>query len=174
MIPKIYHCILCGKETIIRSRKKCNRCRYKERLANNEIKHKINKSNRKELLNRYFTYHLEKIKINPYCENCGSKLSCNISNIAHIFPKRFGANPEVMGELDNYMYLCSAINNDGQACHDHYDKIQGSSKIYLMRCFPIAFKRYLIFKDEVKYSKYKSIFESWKKDENGLYKDIRE
>lgn len=161
MIPKIYQCVSCGKEVIIRSRKKCSRCRYKERLANSEIKYKINKSNRKDLLDKYFTYHLERIKLNPYCENCGSKLSCNISNIAHIFPKRHGGNPEVMGELDNYMYLCSAVNNDGQACHDRYDKIQGSSKVYLMKCFPIALKRYLTFTDKVKSTKYKLIFESF-------------
>lgn len=170
MERKLYKCNRCEREVYIRSKGLCQRCRYKQRVDNNEIKIKAkkNKNNRKEILSNFFTYHLEQIKKKPYCENCGSKLFCNISNIAHILPKRNTANPEVMGENNNALYLCCSFNGDGQGCHDRYDTIQGSSKVYLMNCFPIALKRYLTFKDKVRYNKYVSVFEDWIKEENEI------
>jgi len=160
----------CLIKKIILSKGLCNYHRYRQRVDNNEIKIKAkkNKNNRKEVLSEFFTYHLEKIRKNPYCENCGNKLFCNISNIAHILPKRNTANPEIMGEINNALYLCSSFNGDGQGCHDRYDKIQGSSKVYLMNCFPTAVERYLTFKNKVRYNKYVSVFEDWIKEKNEI------
>lgn len=168
MERKLYKCNRCDREVYIRSRGLCQRCRYLQRVENNEIKTKIKRdnSNRKEILSEFFNYHLEQIKKNPYCENCGGYINSGICNIAHILPKRkMGGNPEVMGELNNCLYLCSSFDKTDMDCHSRYDRIQGSSKVYLMSCFSKAVEKYLTFKDQVRYNKYVSVFEDYLKEQ---------
>lgn len=170
---KLYQCKEpgCEMKQRILSKGLCTFHRMKQKgSAVKKYKFKINrnfkKRNRADILKQYFEYHLEQIKKHPYCENCGCLLKCNINNIAHILPKRNCYNPEVMDNINNYLYLCASVNGE-IGCHDRYDRIQGSSQVYLMPCWKKAVNRYLTFKNELKYNKFVSIFEEWiKENEN--------
>lgn len=164
---KLYKCKFpdCEIEQRILSKGLCTFHRMKQKGSTVKkyklkITRKIKRKNRTNLLKIYFQYHLDNIKLNPFCENCGCKLMGNINNIAHILPKRNSSNPEIMDNLNNYSYLCASINGE-IGCHDKYDRIQGCSQVYLMRVWPKLVERYLTFKKEIKYNKYVSIFEDW-------------
>lgn len=173
MERKLYKCIECGREVQILSKKRCQRCRYNQRVKNNEIKIKVskNKRNRAGILKTYYEYHLREIKKKPYCENCGLKIQGSVMNICHIFPKRSTANPEIMDELNNVLYLCGPFDNTERDCHSHFDKSQSSIKVFSMKCFPTAVKRYLTFSDKCRYNKYVEIFELWLKENE--HRDIK-
>ena len=168
MKNKLYKCIECGKLVPIRSKGKCTMCRSKDLPKkhyryNYRINQKLRlkRSVKMEILTPFFEFHLEEIKKNPFCQNCGIRLPCNITNIAHILPKRSSANPEIMGNLNNCLYLCASVSG-GIGCHERFDAIQTTSKVYLLHCWGEAVKKYLEFrKDIVKHNKYQEIFEIW-------------
>lgn len=163
---KLYKCKECDNECPILSKGLCPKCYSLKYPLQKKYKLKTIKANKvsrnsieKEQLKKYYLYHLSKIKIKPFCENCGIKIQGTISNIAHILPKRKSANPEVMSNINNYLYLCSPFDIDTNDCHSKYDRIQTTDDIYLMNCFSIAKKRYLTFNINLKYNKYTKIFE---------------
>lgn len=167
MEQKLYPCNECGTKVKIRSKGLCSFCRYKQKgsplkryVLRQTIKNKLKKQKKAEILKNFFEFHLENIKKRPYCDNCGCKLSCNIANVAHILPKRASANPEVMDNIDNCLYLCASVNGE-IGCHDKFDKIQATYKVYLMPCWEKAVEKYLTFKDKVRYNKYVSNFEDY-------------
>lgn len=166
---KIYNCIKCEKEITKRIKKMCQFCYYKHLSLNKpkknyyfkqSDKNKLKKQEKFNTLKPYFDYHLENIKKKLYCENCGCKIKGNISNIAHVLPKRkYGGNPEIMDDINNYLYLCSSF--DGIDCHSHYDSRQATSRVYNMLVWKIAVQRYLTFKNKVSYNKYVENFENY-------------
>lgn len=152
MERKLYPCKQCGTKVKIRSKGLCPYCRQQQkggvvkqyRIKQQRSETRKKRKNRNELLKKFFTYHLNRIQSRPICENCGCRVQGNLMNIAHILPKRSTANPEVMDDLNNCMYLCASINGgEEKGCHEHFDRVQGSSKVYLMLCFPIALERYI-------------------------------
>lgn len=161
---KLYKCKGCDKDFPILSKGLCPRCySLKHPLQKKYKLKKTNKTTRnikeKEQLKNYYLYHLSKIKTKPFCENCGIKIQGSISNIAHILPKRKSANPEVMDNLNNYLYLCSPFDINTNDCHSKYDRIQTTNDVCLMICYSIAKKRYLTFNSNLRYNKYTKIFE---------------
>lgn len=172
MKSKLYPCKQCGTEVKIRSKGLCPFCRnlqkgtlVKRYIAKRQsTKIKEQRKTRYARLEKFFNYHLANISKRPFCENCGCRLQGNIANIAHILPKRNTANPEVMDELDNCLYLCAAVNGE-TGCHDKFDRIQGSSKVYLMKCWKTAYERFKLLQPLlVKYNKYVLVFEEWEKE----------
>lgn len=125
---------------------------------------KLDRKQRNDRLKIFFEYHLNKLQNGIYyCENCNSRLIGQIANIAHILPKRSNCNPEIMDNLDNYMYLCCSLYGE-PGCHEFFDRNQGSSRIYKMPCFKIAHSRYKKIIDngfKLKYNKYVAIFEDY-------------
>ena len=166
MIDKLYPCKICGKMVKIRSKGMCeyHRAIELQKIKKSKISKQSDKNKSKsERLKYFFAYHLNEIKKKPYCENCNVKLRCVVSNIAHILPKRKSYNPEVMDNLNNYMYLCSSFSGEG-VCHDRYDSIQGSQEVYEMECWSVAVKRYLTFRYNISYNSYVKMFEEYLKN----------
>ncbi len=176
MNRKLYTCNECQILVPIRSKGLCKMCRYKQKgsqvkqytIKRQTDKNKIKKQNKREILEPFYKYHIEKVAQNPYCMNCGCRIQGNLNNLAHLLPKRFGGNPELMGELDNCLYLCASVNGGQEiGCHEKMDRIQGSSQFYLMPCFKKALEHYLTFRNKVvKYNKYVEIFEDYIKEQN--------
>lgn len=178
MNKKLYPCVKCRKEVPIRSKNMCPYCRsldkestVKRYILKQSSKNRTKKQDKSELMRPFWEYHLENMqRIGATCENCGCRIQGNICNIAHILPKRnFGGNPEVAHELNNCLYLCTSINAGNEiGCHDRYDRIQATSKVYLMNSWVKCIEKYLTFRDKVvKYNKYVEVFETWMR-ENGL------
>lgn len=171
MNRKLYKCKFEGCETqqAILSKGLCNYHRNLDKgsvvkryhLKQQTAKTREKRRNRGALLEVFFRHHLEKVKLSPFCDNCGCRIQGNIANIAHILPKRSSANPEVMDELQNAIYLCASVNGE-KGCHERFDSIQGSPQVYLMPCWKKSVDRYLTFKEKVvNYNKYVKVFEEW-------------
>lgn len=170
---KLYKCNSCSKEVPIRSKGLCSYCSFKSKgsqtknytIKQQTEKNREKKRNKTELMKPYWEYHLENSKINPYCENCGCRIQCNINNIAHIIPKR--SDSLIMDNLQNCAYLCASINGGKEiGCHEHFDRIAGTSSVYLMPVWKKMVERYLTFKDKVlKYNKYIEMFEDYLNDQ---------
>lgn len=164
MKRKLYKCEVCGRKTPIRSNKKCPSCRYKQRVAEGTENtfskpSKIRKVTKKrqgkikeksDKLRPFFEYHIEQIKKNPYCQNCGARLKGTRDEVAHIAPKRDSGNPEVMDNLDNAIYLCCMFSENN--CHDKFDKLQFTQEVYGMPVFPLAIEKYKKLKPHLKNS----------------------
>ena len=168
MKNKLYPCKKCNKEVKIRSKSLCTYCRYLEKgsllkkyISKQTLKTRRKKKQKAEIMKPFWEYHLENVKNNPYCENCGVKIQGNICNIAHIIPKR--SDVIIMDNLNNCIYLCSSF--DGIDCHSKFDSIQSIPKVYLMPVWKIAVKRYFIFREECsKLSRYTENFENYIKE----------
>jgi hypothetical protein len=176
MKNKLYPCKECGTKVKIRSKGLCPYCRSRQKgtlvsryyLSQQTAKTKEKRRNRAQLLKVFFEKHLQTIQSHPNCENCGVRMACNIANIAHILPKRSTANPEVMDEPLNAMYLCASVNGE-PGCHDRYDRIQGSAQVYLMPCWKKSVERYLTFREKVvKYNKFVKVFEDFIKSDDWI------
>lgn len=163
----------------IRSKGLCPFCRSKDKgtlveryhIRKQTLKTREKRRKRGELLKVFFDRHLQTVSLSPFCDNCGMRIQGNLNNIAHILPKRSTANPEVMDEPNNAVYLCASINGE-IGCHERYDRTQGSAQVYLMPCWIKCVEKYLTFRDQVKYNKYVRVFEEWiemnsSKEENG-------
>lgn len=169
MKNKLYPCNQCGTEVRVRSKGLCQYCRslqkgsvVKRYILKQTAKNKAKKQDKRVILEPFYEYHLENIRKNPYCDNCGCNIQGNLCNLAHILPKGFGRNTEVMGELENCIYLCASINGgDEIGCHERFDRIQATSKVYLMNCWDKCVNKYLTFRDKCKYNKYVAVFEDW-------------
>lgn len=167
MKRKLYKCTYpnCETKQLMLIRKMCNyhyHLTRDKKTPTNNFGYKKPNIKRKQVnipLQQYFEYHLEKVKLNPFCENCGSKIQANICNIAHLIPKR--TDSVVSSELENYAYLCSPFDEQGKDCHNKFDSMAGNIKVYEMPFWKIAIKRYLTFRNKCKYNNYSKIFEQW-------------
>lgn len=175
MNKKLYPCNNCKKEVPVRSKGLCAYCRnlqkgsvVKRYILKQSGKNKAKKEQKRAILQPFYEYHLEKIAKNSYCENCGCRIQGNLLNLAHILPKGYGRNTEVMGELNNCIYLCASLNSGQEiGCHERFDRIQASSAVYLMPCFLKALEKYLLFRNKVmKKNKYVQIFENYLEENN--------
>lgn len=169
MKDKTYPCKKCGTHVRIRSKGLCPYCRSKSKgtlvsryyITQQTKKTKEKRKKRGELLKVFFSNHLQTVSLSPFCANCGINLRANLANIAHILPKRSTANPEVLDEPLNAIYLCAVVNGE-PGCHDRYDRIQSTPKVYLMPCWEKCVERYLTFREKiVHYNKYVKMFEDW-------------
>jgi Zn finger protein HypA/HybF involved in hydrogenase expression len=124
---------------------------YNKKISDKAL---VKKKAKSEALKPYFEHHIKQLETGKFsCENCDKKIWANVCHIAHIYPKRFDIL--VGADLNNFMYLC-----DG--CHSKFDRIQATSQVYLMNCFPIAHQRFQLFKDKIsKYNKYVEILENY-------------
>lgn len=122
---------------------------------------KLDRKQRSDRLKVFFEYHLNILNSKPhFCENCGTRLTGQIANIAHIFPKQKSAFPEIMDNLDNYMYLCCSLYGE-PGCHEVYDRTQMTGRVHSMPCFKIAYLRYKKIVDsgiKLKYNTYSKQF----------------
>lgn len=81
----------------------------------------------------FFQKHIQEIKDGQFCcEECGDRLFGEVSEVAHIFSKRF--NPEIATEDENIMYLCGRFSTN--RCHALFDKSLTDRKS--MKCFEIS------------------------------------
>ena len=95
----------------------------------------------------FFISHLEKIKANNIkCEECGTKLRGNFSEVAHIIGKSL--NPEVALIDDNIVYLCGMYSEN--RCHAIFD--DSLKKRAKMKCFAIVKERFKLFEHLIKKS----------------------
>ena len=119
MKPKLYPCKECGKLVPIRSKGLCPACRQKQRLKNGEIKtvyynikpisekRKKQKVEERGCLKPFFEMHISLLQKNPYSSFSGKRINePNVSNIAHILPKRKnGGFHSIQCHFDNALYL---------------------------------------------------------------------
>lgn len=140
--------------------------KMKHYIAKSTSKNRLKKKEKSELMRPFWEFHLENVEKNPFCENCGCKIQGNINNLAHILPKRnFGGNPEVSNHPSNCIYLCASINGGEETgCHDRFDKISATTKVYLMNCWEKCVNKYLTFRQLCKYNKYVENLEQWIKE----------
>ena len=103
----------------------------------------INKYSEKRKLERaclpeFFQKHIEIAK-SKFCEECGSKLKGNVTEIAHVIPKQYFKS--VMCLDLNILYLCGLYSDNN--CHANYDNFP-QEKVKEMNIFPKVQK---IFKE---------------------------
>lgn len=170
MKRKLYKCIDCRREVPIRSHKRCPYCASKKRSQEKPtIPSKIKKvskkrsnelKEKKDKLDPFFEYHIGQIKKHPYCQNCGTKLKGTRDEVGHILPKRKTKHPEVMDNKNNALYLCCMFSENN--CHDKFDKIQTTQRVYLMPVWDLAVEKYLLLKPFLKnQTKERRIFEDY-------------
>ena len=95
----------------------------------------INKYSEKRKLERaclpeFFQKHIEIAK-SKFCEECGSKLKGNVTEIAHVIPKQYFKS--VMCLDINVFYLCGLYSDNN--CHSNYDNFP-QEKVKEMNIFP--------------------------------------
>jgi len=81
-------------------------------------------------LPEFFQRHIEIAK-GMYCEECGARLTGNVSEIAHIVPKQYFKS--VMCNDLNVLYLCGMYSSN--QCHNNFDN-SAQEKIKQMKIFP--------------------------------------
>jgi len=155
-------CKSCGESKLIFSRGRCKVCTLKE--GKNSIKKSTEKSKEKRQEERkdfpkFFQDAIEKLKLNPVCQNCGGKINANYEpawNIAHILLK--AKFKSVATHPDNYIFLCSSKDPNTNYCHEDFDgNIKDRPN---MPVYPIAKEKYLKFRDEVlEFGNERTIFE---------------
>lgn len=92
----------------------------------------------------FYREHTE-VAAKTFCDNCGRKLSGNVSEIAHILPKNVFKS--VATHPLNVLYLCSNLTYGTDGCHDLYDSSWSVAK--MMNVWPTAVERYKHFKDDI-------------------------
>lgn len=150
-------CIICGNEDYIFSKKRCKSCAMKtySGLTPSPLKASTYKLSTKrhtdknkalrEGLGDFFISQVRKIREeNISCENCGTRLSGNIGEVAHILSKN--KHPLAMKEPQNVVYLCFSFTNNTKYCHESFDKSMTSR--VSMPVFEVAKKRFLKFYEE--------------------------
>ena len=152
MMIKLYECELCGVNIKIRStvksgenkgKKVCPACASKNREK------KVSQTTRRTLEKRknirkdypdFYSDMVQKFKGKP-CAECGTRLTGNVGEIAHIISK--SNNPEVATEPDNIIGLCFYGNN----CHAQFDSnLENRGK---MKCFNLSVEQYKKIKDKI-------------------------
>lgn len=155
-------CCVCGQETFIFSKKRCKPCATKE--DGKSLKKFTEKSKEKRLEERkdfpkFFQDAIEKLKLNPVCQNCGGKINANYEpawGVCHLLSK--GKYKSVATHPDNYVFLCSSKDPNTNYCHEDFDgNIKDRPN---MPVYPIAKEKYLKFRDQVlEFGNERTIFE---------------
>lgn len=81
------------------------------------------------------------------CEECGTRLRGDSTEVAHIVKKTSdGGNPEVGTESDNIIFLCGVYSEN--QCHAKFD----SSLVVRekMKVFPLILEKFILFQDKIK------------------------
>jgi hypothetical protein len=97
----------------------------------------------RQCLSEFFQKHIEIAKL-KCCEECGTKLLGDVSEIAHILPK--GYFKSVMCNDLNVLYLCGMYSNN--QCHTNYDN-SPQEKVKRMKIYPKVQKIYQDIKEEI-------------------------
>lgn len=155
-------CCVCGQETFIFSKKRCKLCATKEDGKSlkkfTEKAAEKRKEERKDFP-KFFQDAIEKLKLNPICQNCGCTISADYNghyNVSHLLSK--GKFKSVSTHPDNYIFLCSSKDNNGKNCHAYFD--DNINDRPNMPVYPIAKEKYLKFRDEVlEFGNERTIFE---------------
>ena len=141
-------CIECGREDQPWfSKKRCKNCAsrsYKKPAKGPLRSVKYKKKLQSNKLSDFFELHEHKLAERPYCDNCGERISNPLRwSVAHILPKK--KYYEVQSEVKNCVYLCAFGNN----CHNIFDSIQNTEKVYEMEVWEKVYENYLEFKDKI-------------------------
>lgn len=81
-------------------------------------------------LPEFFQRHIEIAK-GKCCEECGSKLKGNVSEIAHVLPKQYFKS--IMCSDLNVLYLCGMYSSE--QCHYNFDNYP-QEKVKQMKIYP--------------------------------------
>lgn len=93
----------------------------------------------------FFEKHVQIIKENRLCcEECGTRLKGDVSEIAHILPK--STFKSIATNDDNVLYLCG-MWSDSQ-CHSKYDNLP-TAKVREMKIFPKVVEKFKILEEEI-------------------------
>ncbi len=84
----------------------------------------------RECLPEFFQKHIEIAKT-KCCEECGTKLRGNSSEIAHVLPKQYFKS--VMCSDLNILYLCGMYSD--KQCHTNFDNFP-QEKVKEMKIYP--------------------------------------
>jgi len=162
IIQKDKICKSCGELKKIFSRGRCKFCATKEdskplRKASPKAAEK-RKEERKDFP-KFFQDAIEKLKLNPVCQNCGCRISADYNghhNVSHLLSKQ--KYKSVSTHPDNYVFLCSSKDAEGRNCHGYFDdhiKARPNMPVYA-----IAKEKYLKIRDEVlEFGNERTIFE---------------
>jgi hypothetical protein len=155
-------CKSCGESKLIFSRGRCKFCATKE--DSKPLRKSSPKAAEKRLEERkdfpkFFQDAIEKLKLNPVCQNCGGKINANYNahfNVCHLLSK--GKYKSVATHPDNYVFLCSSKDPNTNYCHEGFDgNIKDRPNVPV---YPIAKEKYLKFKEEVlEFGNERTIFE---------------
>jgi hypothetical protein len=155
-------CKSCGESKYIFSRGRCKFCATKEDskpLKNATEKSKEKRKEERKDFPKFFMDAIDKLKLNPVCQNCGGKINANYEpswNIAHILLK--AKFKSVSTHPDNYVFLCSSKDPNTNYCHEAFDS--DITNRPNMPVYTIAKEKYLKFRDEVlEFGRERTIFE---------------
>jgi hypothetical protein len=84
----------------------------------------------REGLPEFFKKHIDLAK-SKNCEECGTKLRGDVSEIAHVLPKQYFKS--IMRSDNNVLYLCGMYSHN--QCHSNFDN-WSAEKIKEMKIFP--------------------------------------
>lgn len=94
-------------------------------------------------LPEFFQRHIE-IARNSSCEECGSRLTGHISEIAHILPKQYFKS--IMCNDLNVLYLCGMYSE--KQCHTNFDTFS-QEKIKQMNIYPKIQAAFIKLQEEI-------------------------
>lgn len=78
----------------------------------------------------FFQKHIE-VARNSYCEECGQRLTGDVSEVAHCLPKSYFKSISVND--NNILYLCGRFSTNN--CHSLYDN-SAIEKVKEMKIYP--------------------------------------
>jgi hypothetical protein len=160
---KLKPCITCGIPSLIFSKKQCKNCAQK---TYKKIKPFTERgvAKRKELRKdfpEFFINAIEKLKLSPFCENCGHKINANYlaqNNVAHCLNK--SKYVSVATHPLNWVALCDSKDyvDAARSCHAEFDS--NLEKRLSMPVFKIAQEKYFLFSDKcLESGKEKNLYE---------------
>ncbi len=94
-------------------------------------------------LPEFFKRHIE-ITRKSSCEECGSRLTGHISEIAHILPKQYFKS--IMCNDLNVLYLCGMYSE--KQCHTNFDTFS-QEKIKQMNIYPKVQAAFIKLQEEI-------------------------
>lgn len=141
-------CDTCGVDSYIFSKGRCKSCSMKTYKKAKPITEKSLAKRREERkgLPEFFTYAIEDMKSNPFCQNCGARINTSrhpVNNIAHILSK--SVYKSVSCHKENYLFLCSD-KDEASSCHEKFDSCMSVRQE--MRVFELARTKFLSFSDD--------------------------
>lgn len=93
----------------------------------------------------FFQKHIQYIRDgNLCCEECGTRLRGDVSEIAHILPK--STFKSIATDDDNVLYLCG-MWSDSQ-CHSNYDNLP-VEKVKEMKIFEKVTQRFRMLEEKI-------------------------